>query len=448
MRRTVLSVAAGALVVAVVTGVVSAVLASGPSGVETVADASGATLPAAATQARWVITDLGTLGGSSEAWAINERGQIVGSSERTVKGVGRVGHAMLWRKGRMIDLTPKLPLNRNAGSLSPGCRDEYPWQQSSATDINESGQVLVNSRNCAGVVTPPGAWLWQNGRLRALPTLGGKHTYVDDINNRGHVVGDSDIGKVDENGTPIGHAFLWQDGRIRDLGTLGGRSSWAVALNERDQVVGISDTKGNDYQSPHAFLWESGKLTDLGNLGSGDNRFIRTSVVAINNRGQVIMNRAAKGYEATHAFLWDKGKLTDLGTLGGPSSEALDINDLGQVIGRSDIKGDDERWFLWQNGQMTRIGGAGSPQRAGWSSQQAAINERGQIVGTSTRAFVWHDGKTTYLGTLPCGPRAEDCDANAISINERGQIVGTSLSNKRPDIYSYHRAVLWTLRSS
>ena len=80
-------------------------------------------------------------------------------------------------------------------------------------------------------------------------------------NERGQVIGWSQL----SNGAR--HAFLWQDGRILDLGTLGGRRSVPVAMNERGQVVGWANTKTGDY---HAFLWESGKMRDLGTLGGSD----------------------------------------------------------------------------------------------------------------------------------------------------------------------------------
>src|SRR5437867_2171056 len=69
--------------------------------------------------------------------------------------------------------------------------------------------------------------------------------------------------------------------------------------------------------------------TDLGAL---DGR--NSEAIAINNRGQVVgVSSTATG---DHAFLWEKGAIIDLGTLGGPGSGARTINNRGQVIGRSE----------------------------------------------------------------------------------------------------------------
>ena len=61
----------------------------------------------AAGSARWVIRDLGTLGGpDSEAAAINERGEIVGKAAtqaRDARG-DAVVHGFLWRGGMLRDL--------------------------------------------------------------------------------------------------------------------------------------------------------------------------------------------------------------------------------------------------------------------------------------------------------------------------------------------------------
>src|ERR1700693_5850001 len=62
---------------------------------------------AEAASQRWVVTDLGTLGGYyAGATAINNRGQVVGYAATMSKDrTGRyISHAFLWENGRMRDL--------------------------------------------------------------------------------------------------------------------------------------------------------------------------------------------------------------------------------------------------------------------------------------------------------------------------------------------------------
>ena len=208
-----------------------------------VSAASPVSTTQAATQGRWAITDLGTLSGDkvSEAVAINERGQIIGDSNSKGAAAGNVAHP----------------------------------------------------------------FIWENGTMRALRTLGGDYNVVAALNEQGWMVGNAENKQGDD------RAVLWQNGKLRDLGTFGGDNSWANAINERGQVVGTATTKSDEQ---HPFLWQNGKLRDLGTFG-GDNSWAN----AINERAQVVGDSQYPGYK-TRAFLWQNGKLRDLGTLGGKES--------------------------------------------------------------------------------------------------------------------------------
>src|SRR5690349_6273383 len=69
--------------------------------------------------------------------------------------------------------------------------------------------------------------------------------------------------------------FLWRNGHMIDLGTLGGRNSSASSVNDRGEIVGSSQTTDGSY---HSFLWRAGHMRDLGPLISRQ----------INNRGQIL----------------------------------------------------------------------------------------------------------------------------------------------------------------
>ena len=343
----------------------------------------------AAAGGRWLIRDLGTLGGDwSEAVAINGRGEVIGSSFTATEG----SHGFIWRNGRMLDLGP-----------------------GGAVALSDKSQVIVvrsfTGRNWSRV--------WEDGRVRKLPPLPGwRDSYAAAINNRGQIVGWSGKKPSGSDAVGVQHAVMWQNGRITDLGTLGGTSSEATAINERGQIVGWSETKTGDL---HAFLWQRRTMTDL---GVGD-------VLAMNDRGQVVSEvvnyrvNVSSDYRS-RAFLWSGGRRRDLGTLGGAWSTPKAINNRGQIIGLSHVRRNLNHAFLWENGKMSDLR----------TSEATALNDHGEIVGsTGTRsgkshAYLWQDGRLADLGALG-GPAN---DSEAVAINNQHQIIGTSGD----------RAVLWT----
>jgi probable HAF family extracellular repeat protein len=153
------------------------------------------------------------------------------------------------------------------------------------------------------------------------------------INNRGQIIGTSNL--VGDLST---HAFVWENGVMTNLGTLGGPNSYPLWINDRGDIVGeadISFVQNSLGQFPHhAFLWRNGTMTDLGTLGS------TSHAESINNKGQVV-GRSRPGSEISvlqHGFLWENGgPMIDLNTLIPAGSnfqliDAYDINDRGEIL--------------------------------------------------------------------------------------------------------------------
>lgn len=142
-------------------------------------------------------------------------------------------------------------------------------------------------------------------------------------------------------------------------------------------------------------------MTDLGSiLGSGS-----SNALGINDAGQIV-GEAQTNTGDYHAFLRSGGSNTDLGTLGGIASHAFGINNAGQVVGRSTLSGDPataaSHAFFYDAGTMIDLGTLG-----GSFSEAYDINSAGEIVGTSltagdasTHGFVYTGGIMRDLNSL------------------------------------------------
>jgi probable HAF family extracellular repeat protein len=339
------------------------------------------------------------LGGSSSAGnAMNNLGWSMGVAN--LPG-DTTQHAELWLRGLHLDLG-------TLGGPNSAVIFANHSDRGQIVGISETADMdpLMETWSCAGAFFPTVThhiclgFVWQNGVMAALPTLGGYNGVAASSNNLGQVVGWAETAVNDPTcvlpQVQQFEAVIWGPGKdqIQQLSPLGeDPDSAATAVNDQGQVVGISGICQNAvgaFSAKHAVLWQDGQPIDLGNIGGhGWN-----TPTFINNHGQIVGFANTSGDVVNgqlafkfHAFLWTKDRgMRDLGTLSGDAiSEALGINEAGQVVGVSYGPGfSHPRAFLWQNDVMTDLNSL-VPAGSTLTLQVAGdINDRGEITGAAS----------------------------------------------------------------
>jgi len=331
----------------------------------------------------YTVINLGTLGGTNSVGeGINNLGWVGGYADLA----GNTNqHAVLWLPGLKIDL----------GTFGgPNSYSAFaPNELGQATGLAETSVPDPMGEDYCGYGTHLKClgFLWQLGIKVPLPTLGGNNSEGYDINNSGQVVGDAET--VVQDSTCESPQVLqslpavWENRHVRALPTFeGDPDGYALANNDLGQVVGSS---GNCSTNPsaHALLWQDGKVINLGSLGG----VMNNEPQDINNLGEVVGLSDLAGDTTAHAFLWRNGEMSDLGTLAGDVSDvesvADGINNHGQVVGCS-CGGPNGNCgaFLWQNGTMTDLNALIPADSPLYLLVPFGINDSGAIVGYAYQA--------------------------------------------------------------
>ncbi len=347
-------------------------------------------VPDARARARqYDVVTLPSLGGTSRGNAISDHGLVAGYS--TLPG-GQARHAALWHDGSLADL----------GTLG-GPNSSVPWpglnDRGVAAGIAEMAAIdpLGEDWSCSAFFPSVThhvcrGFVWESGRMTALPTLGGTNGFATGVNSRGLVVGWAETPVHDPTCNAPQmlqfRAVVWdpKHGTTTELRPLPGDStSAATAINARGQVVGISgacDVAVGEFSARHMVLWDHGRATDLGSLGG----VAWNTPMAINARGDVVgfsdLPGDANGVSNSHAFLWTTREgIRDLGMLpGDDNSQALGINARRQIVGIS-CAGSACRAFLWEDGVMTDLTARVRSANGDQLSSAQDINDAGQITG-------------------------------------------------------------------
>jgi uncharacterized membrane protein len=243
---------------------------------------------------------------------------------------------------------------------------------SSTTDIeaaiNSSGQIAMN--------TTGGAYLWQSSSLTPLD-----FTSVMDINDSGQTLGRSGGQSVVRSSAGVGVLALTPGGQYRGLGL---SNSGLIAGVEWGVPSGIG-----------GFLYDPSGASYTSISHNTDTTF----AYDINDAGMVVGSWDEPGPK--HSFAWLAGQFYELVVPGASSSQALGVNNAGQVVGRAEgADGSQFGWVFTGNaitgaGSFTIVNYPGAASTTVWR-----IAENGEIVGSYTDASGVRHG---FLGVEEAG---------------------------------------------
>ena len=301
----------------------------------------------------------------------------------------------------------------------PGCDAPQPMA------INNRGQIALICSSGGDTRS----FLWDRGSLVALGEFEGNFVRHEayDLNDSGTVAGSS-WGM----GFPAA-AWQWSSGTFTPLGALGGSNANAIAINGLGQQTGWAHTAPPIASLlGFAFLYDDGRMINLGELPEAN----ASEGFGINDLGQVAAISMKTGESFFRGVIADtRIGMHSVGTLGGLESDAQDLNNAGEVVGRSDTgRIADDHWafhaYVWQDGVMTDL----RPLPGDEFSSATGINQAGDAVGWSRshwfagsfRAVLWVDHVAVDLNSVIRTPWNWALNTT-YDINDAGQIVGTGL---------------------
>lgn len=247
-----------------------------------------------------------------------------------------------------------------------------------------------------------------------LPTLGGRVTFAEGINNLGQVVGYS---TTQNEAQQLG--FVYSAGHITSIPPLAGDSYCeAAAINNLGVIIGFSHPSGKIFR--REVIQNVVKTTTLPNPPVGS----ITLPIYINDSGTVLVNTQASGLH--RCFVLNGTTYTSLGFMpNGTFLNGTGINNSGTVIGYGNSTARTTDAFTWKAGVFTNLA---SKLGSNIGSQPNYIASDGTIVGhiltqdtQIDRGFIYSNGYFKELGGV-----ITNYTSDASGINLQGVVTGIS----------------------
>jgi probable HAF family extracellular repeat protein len=390
------------------------------------------------------LRDLGTPPGhfSSSASGISNNGYIVGD--------GFNGYAAFWHNGQWTAVDTRGSFNdvNESGTMVggfylPGNLDSHATMYkdgvitdlgtiggggwSGASAVNNSGTIVGN----ASLPTPPFSGLWifrgfvyENGAMRDIGTLGGTSSYLYDINNSG-----TGRGLLRHGGRTPGRDRLSQ---WRSAAARGDPGKQLRARRERTRRrhrqqrfrrMAVRQRRGHDAEghsgsargglyATHADGHQRSRLDHRHGIEEWrpvvrSDAQVEEPIMTMNSLARSLFAAAALCLSVAQAAPAPQWTIADIGALSNFGAVARGVNDRGDIVGYSWVpakpgeSSGGNHAFLWQNGAMVDLGlSPGTPGHSP-NSQGYAVNDRGTVLAGNWTNDAWivKDGVWISLGT-------------------------------------------------
>jgi uncharacterized membrane protein len=263
------------------------------------------------------------------------------------------------------------------------------------------------------------------------------------INDAGQVAGSFESDAEPWDGE---QAFRWSeaDGTV-SLGTFGG-STRAFDMNEAGHVVGDSTVLADGRRTHRAYRWSpEQRLQDLGDPFESCTGVRSTYARAISDAGHVVGGGVCSDPWRAELLVWSAdGQVTPVEVPAGVRAIPTGVNSKGEVVGSYDAGSDREGPFFWSAGR-----GFVPLHGDGYQDDNHFINERGEVAGLLNLeppgppvdghrrivGYFW-DGSTMHLPFDGYGY------SRVIDLNDEGQVL---LRRSSSEHASDREDVIWSL---